>query len=106
MKAIKLSTLTKEQISELKIFPIDVEAFTEENINSSYNDLLLLNIYEAKQGTLIRQWDDVLFRLCCRDTEDGQVKSKNWLEVDGYFYRVDEVIEKLINADYEVENDL
>ena len=106
MKAIKLSTLTKEQISELKIFPIDVEAYTEESINSSFPELTLMNVHEVKQGTLIRRYDDVLFRLCCRDTEYFEVADKNWIELDGYFYRVDEVIEKLINADYEVENDL
>jgi hypothetical protein len=106
MKAIKLSTLTKELMDELRVFPIDVEDYVEQDINNSSDPVVLLGAYEMKQGTLIRRMDEVLFRVCCRDKEYSEVSDKTWLEIDGYFYQVDEVIEKLTNADYEVENDL
>lgn len=106
MKELKLSTLTIEQIKQVGIQPVNVEEYTEELINDCYPDIVLLDQFTRKQGTLIRQTDEVMFRMCCRDSEYQNVDDKQWIEIDGDYYDVDLVIQKFTDADFEIENDL
>ncbi|MBN8542320.1 MAG: hypothetical protein J0L82_18160 [Deltaproteobacteria bacterium] len=106
MKEICLSTLTIEQMERLDIRPVNVEDHTEELINQCFPDVLLLDQYTRQQGSLIRQTDEVMFRMCCRDGESNNVEDKLWMEIDGQFYEVETVIQKFIEAGFEVENDL
>ena len=106
MKELKLSTLTKEQFEQIGIRPVNVEDYTEESINECFPDVLLLDQYTRKQGTLIRQTDEVMFRMCCRDTEFANIADKQWIEIDGDYYDVDLVIQKFADANFEIENDL
>ncbi len=106
MKELKLSTLTKEQIKQVGIHPVSVEEYTEELINDCYPDLVLLDQFTRKQGSLIRQTDEVMFRMCCRDSESQNVDDKQWIEIGGDYYDVDLVIQKFTDADLKIENDL
>lgn len=106
MKELKLSTLTKEQIKRVGIEPVNVEDYTEELINECFPDIILLDRYTRQQGSLIRQTDDVLFTQCCGDEINNRLIDKQWIEVDGDYYDVDLVIQKLTDADFEIENDL
>jgi hypothetical protein len=106
MKRLKLSTLTKELLKKVNIRPVNVEDYTEELINECFPDVVLLDQYTRHQGSLVRQTDEVMFRMCCRDNERMNVDDKNWIEVDGDFYDVDNIIQKFTDADFEIENDL
>lgn len=106
MKEIKLSTLTKEQMRQFNIQALNVEDHTEELINQCYPDVVLLDQYTRQQGSLIRQTDEVMFRMCCRDEESRSVADKLWMEINGEFFDVDVVIRTFMDAGFEIENDL
>lgn len=106
MKELKLSALTQEQMNQMNIRPVNVEDHTEELINECYPDVVLLDRYKRQQGSLIRQTDEVMFRMCCRDGESNNVAEKLWIEIDGQFHEVETVIQKFTEAGIEIENDL
>jgi hypothetical protein len=106
MKRFNLSTLSKEEMKQMNIRPVNVEDHMEELINECYPDVVLLDQYKRQQGSLIRQTDEVMFRMCCRDAENYNVEDKLWMEIDGQFYEVETVIQKFTEAGFEVENDL
>ncbi len=70
----------------MKKVKIDVEKYTEEQINDSFDKVVLLSRYEYNQGTLIKELDKPLFRLCVLNTIDQQVKEGHWIEKDGDYY--------------------
>lgn len=106
MGKIKLSALTKKELAQVEIRPVNVEDYTEETINECFPEIELLGQFKRSQGSLIRQTDEVMFRMCCRDEESHNVADKRWVEVDGDFYDVEELTRKFEDADLEVENDL
>ena len=106
MNQIILSALTPEEMEQLNIYPVNVEDHTEELINQCFPDVVLLDQYTRKQGSLIRQTDEVMFRMCCRDEESNCVADKLWMGIDGEFYEVETVIQKLKDAGFEIVNDL
>ncbi len=106
MKPIKLTALTKGQLEEVKVLPVNVEDYTEEMINDCFKEIKLLDQYSRGHGYLVRATDEVMFRMCCRDQEEHNVADKRWIEIEGDFYDVDTVIEALEDAGHDVENDL
>lgn len=104
MKKLKLSAITKRRLKTHGIRPVDVDDYTEERINENKSVEILGSTY--RQGSIIRQIDEVHFRYCCRDTERANVDDGLWMEVRGDFYDVDTVIQKLTDAGFKIENDL
>jgi len=106
MKQIKLTEVTRKELDKAMVKPVNVEDYTEETINECYPEVKLLDRFSRAHGALIRQTDEIMFLMCCRDTEANNVADKRWIEIDGEYYDVDDVIEKLADAGFEVENDL
>lgn len=105
MKKLKLSTLTKAELQQAKIKPVDVESFAVQAISDAYPRVKLLGQYRS-QGPIVRRYDPVTFSLYCRREEGTNLFNKTWIRVGRKFYEVAEVIEKLQAAGFEVENDL
>lgn len=105
MKKLKLSTVTKAELQQAKIKPVDVESFAVQSINDAYPRVKLLGQYRS-QGPIVRRYDPVTFQLYCRKEEGANLFNKTWIQVGGKFYEVEEVIEKLKEAGFEIENDL
>lgn len=107
MRKIKLSAITIEDINHLEICPVRVEDYVEATLDDCYPEVELLRSSKRKQGKLIRELDETMFRLCCRDTEEHNVRDKAWIEVEGEFFDVSEIIETAEEFDdVEIENDL
>lgn len=106
MSAIKLTAVTKGQLESLEVRPVNVEDYTEETINDCFPEVKLLGSFSRGHGTIVRQIDPIAFRLCCCDQSSHNVADKRWVEIDGDFYDVDNIINALEDADFEVENDL
>lgn len=106
MNPIKLTALTKGQLEEAKVLPVNVEDYTEDTINGCFPEIKLLELYSRSHGSIVRETDEILFRMCCRDEENNNVTEKRWIEIEGDFYDVVTAINALEEGGYDVENDL
>lgn len=63
MKTIKLTALTRGQLEEARVLPVNVEDYTEETINDCFPEIKLLDRFTRRHGSIIRALDEIMFRM-------------------------------------------
>lgn len=91
---MKLEDLTRADLSEAKIFPIDTEKYTEEMLDDCYESFEIGNL-EYGAGRTLKAIDPVAFCQCVNDYQDSMITDGQWVEVDGLTYDKSEVYDLL-----------
>lgn len=74
----------------MKKTKLDVEKYTLEMLNSSFEKIVLLGRYKYPQGNVIKVMDQILFTQCMNELTDSMVRDGFWIEENGEFYSLDD----------------
>lgn len=107
MQPIKLSKITKAELDQRQVQPIDVVSYTIQLLNDNYPKVELIGGYcKLPHGRVVQKMEPHLFNEWCHAEEQFNAEKKNWIKVEDQFYDVEEIVIKFAGAKIEIENDL
>lgn len=96
----KIDELTCDELTKLKVFPIDTEEYTRESLNNTLPPVKI-ELLEYPLGNALKAIDPIRFRHWVNDEERSQIDQGYWIEIDGLIYEKAAVLKCLGMEDEE-----
>lgn len=107
MEPAKLSKITKAELEQKQVQPVDVVSHTIQLLNDRYPKVELIGGHcKLPHGRVVQKMEWHLFNEWCRAEEQFNVEKKIWVKIEDAFYDVEEIMIKFAALKIEIENDL
>ncbi len=90
----KIDEITCDDLTKLKVFPIDIEEYTRESLNNTLPPVEIETL-QYPAGNALKAIDPIRFRDWVCNEERSQIDQGYWIEIDSHIYDKAEVLKCL-----------